>query len=217
MPTLKSAFSALALLALATPALSACEKAYTYGVCEGIVQYYDPNTGELCNYLDCGGGRAPPKTDVPGCPLYKGTAVRVTTPTTLPCWTGLSSKAPASPTAATTTAIVDVASSSSSPAAAASSTSSASSDSGPGESQSQSSSGSASSTATTGSGPSTVTGATTLTTAPPLSTGRPANATTSGGAAGSSSTTVPPSAGNIVGGSWIAVVAGVALGAIAVI
>lgn len=32
-----------------------------------------PNTGELCDFLDCGGGRAPPKTTVPGCPAYVGT------------------------------------------------------------------------------------------------------------------------------------------------
>lgn len=36
--------------------------------------WYVPGTGELCDFLDCGGGRAPPKTDVPGCPLYSGTA-----------------------------------------------------------------------------------------------------------------------------------------------
>ncbi|UKZ85574.1 uncharacterized protein TrAFT101_001429 [Trichoderma asperellum] len=36
--------------------------------------WYVPGTGELCDILDCGGGRAPPKTDVPGCPLYSGTA-----------------------------------------------------------------------------------------------------------------------------------------------
>lgn len=36
--------------------------------------WYVPGTGELCDLLDCGGGRAPPKTDVPGCPLYSGTA-----------------------------------------------------------------------------------------------------------------------------------------------
>jgi len=28
---------------------------------------------EQCQLIDCGGGRAPPKTDVPGCPLYTGT------------------------------------------------------------------------------------------------------------------------------------------------
>ncbi|KXX78809.1 hypothetical protein MMYC01_200955 [Madurella mycetomatis] len=35
--------------------------------------WYDPDTGEICEFLDCGGGRAPPKTTVPGCPLYSGT------------------------------------------------------------------------------------------------------------------------------------------------
>ncbi|OAA55641.1 hypothetical protein ISF_07746 [Cordyceps fumosorosea ARSEF 2679] len=35
--------------------------------------YYVPDTGEVCAFLDCGGGRAPPKTTVPGCPQYKGT------------------------------------------------------------------------------------------------------------------------------------------------
>lgn len=32
-----------------------------------------PETGELCDPLDCGGDRAPPKTTVPGCALYVGT------------------------------------------------------------------------------------------------------------------------------------------------
>ncbi|PNY24284.1 Siderophore biosynthesis enzyme [Tolypocladium capitatum] len=36
--------------------------------------WYVPDTGEVCDFLDCGGGRAPPKTTVPGCPLYAGTA-----------------------------------------------------------------------------------------------------------------------------------------------
>jgi hypothetical protein len=35
---------------------------------------YVPGTGELCDFLDCGGGTAPPKTTVPGCLLYSGTA-----------------------------------------------------------------------------------------------------------------------------------------------
>ena len=35
--------------------------------------WYVPDTGEICELLDCGGGRAPPKTDVPGCGNYKGT------------------------------------------------------------------------------------------------------------------------------------------------
>ncbi|KAK5628744.1 hypothetical protein RRF57_004459 [Xylaria bambusicola] len=36
--------------------------------------WYVPDTGEICEFLDCGGGRAPPKTTVPGCPSYEGTA-----------------------------------------------------------------------------------------------------------------------------------------------
>lgn len=35
--------------------------------------YYVPGTGEVCDFLDCGGGRAPPKSTVPGCPDYTGT------------------------------------------------------------------------------------------------------------------------------------------------
>ncbi|KAG6038444.1 hypothetical protein E4U41_004205 [Claviceps citrina] len=35
--------------------------------------WYVPGSGEVCQLLDCGGGRAPPKKTVPGCPLYKGT------------------------------------------------------------------------------------------------------------------------------------------------
>jgi hypothetical protein len=31
-----------------------------------------PDTGELCEFLDCGGGRAPPKLNVPGCAAYTG-------------------------------------------------------------------------------------------------------------------------------------------------
>lgn len=36
--------------------------------------WYLPDTGEICEILDCGGGRAPPKTTVPGCDAYEGTA-----------------------------------------------------------------------------------------------------------------------------------------------
>ncbi|XWX02254.1 hypothetical protein V2A60_010289 [Cordyceps javanica] len=35
--------------------------------------WYVPDTGEVCALLDCGGGRAPPKKTVPGCPQYTGT------------------------------------------------------------------------------------------------------------------------------------------------
>ncbi|KAK0709279.1 hypothetical protein B0T26DRAFT_678724 [Lasiosphaeria miniovina] len=36
--------------------------------------WYVPGTGEICSFIDCGGGRAPPKTTVPGCAGYDGTA-----------------------------------------------------------------------------------------------------------------------------------------------
>lgn len=86
--TTKSLFAGLALLTLTIPVLSVCTGSYTYTACPGdVVRYYDPNNGELYDFLDCGGGRAPPKTDVPGCPLYSGTSVRATTPSYLPCWT----------------------------------------------------------------------------------------------------------------------------------
>lgn len=35
--------------------------------------YWNPEVREQCSILDCGGGRAPPKTNVPGCPQYTGT------------------------------------------------------------------------------------------------------------------------------------------------
>ncbi|KAF4624183.1 hypothetical protein G7Y89_g13988 [Cudoniella acicularis] len=41
---------------------------------EASMIWWVPGTGEICDFLDCGGGRAPPKTTVPGCPLYSGTA-----------------------------------------------------------------------------------------------------------------------------------------------
>lgn len=41
---------------------------------EASMIWYVPGTGEICDFPDCGGGRAPPKTDQPGCPLYSGTA-----------------------------------------------------------------------------------------------------------------------------------------------
>jgi hypothetical protein len=43
-----------------------------YGNTYATVIWYDPSNLELCQGVDCGGGRAPPKT-VPGCPAYSGT------------------------------------------------------------------------------------------------------------------------------------------------
>ncbi|RFU33257.1 hypothetical protein B7463_g3040, partial [Scytalidium lignicola] len=70
---------------------------------DGIVHWFDPLTGEICDPLDCGGGRAPPKTDVPGCPLYKGTATLATSASYLSCWTPTA--AAASSTLATTISV----------------------------------------------------------------------------------------------------------------
>ncbi|KAI6708863.1 hypothetical protein JHW43_008597 [Diplocarpon mali] len=62
----------LALLAFAAARtdLSGC----TSSTAGPSLVWYVPGTGELCDFLDCGGGRAPPKTTVPGCAGYVGTA-----------------------------------------------------------------------------------------------------------------------------------------------
>ncbi|KAH8880582.1 hypothetical protein GQ53DRAFT_848822 [Thozetella sp. PMI_491] len=90
--------SGLVLLVLAKLTSAACST-YSYTTCaDRIVHWYDPNTGEICDPLNCGGDRAgPARTDVPGCPQYKGTLTLATTPSYLPCWT---------PSASTTTAVV---------------------------------------------------------------------------------------------------------------
>jgi hypothetical protein len=43
-----------------------------YGNTYQTVIWFVPDTLEICAGVDCGGGRAPPKT-VPGCPAYTGT------------------------------------------------------------------------------------------------------------------------------------------------
>lgn len=52
---------------------------------DGPLFNIDPDTGAICDALDCGGGRAPPKTTVPGCPLYSGPLPSTTR--FLECWT----------------------------------------------------------------------------------------------------------------------------------
>lgn len=55
------------LLLLTTPIHAVCG-IHTFGHCEDMItHWYDPLTGEICDPVDCGGGRAPPKTNVPGC------------------------------------------------------------------------------------------------------------------------------------------------------
>lgn len=86
-----SLLTVLQLLLLARMAVAGCTTRSFTTCADRIVHWYDPTTGEICDPLDCGGGRAPPKTDVPGCPLYSGTATRPTSPSYLPCFTPVSS------------------------------------------------------------------------------------------------------------------------------
>ena len=77
-PTI-SKITALSLLALASLSsaktdIEGCTTTATVNEYnEAINLWYVPGTGEVCEFLDCGGGRAPPKYDVPGCAAYTGT------------------------------------------------------------------------------------------------------------------------------------------------
>ncbi|ETS74704.1 hypothetical protein PFICI_13188 [Pestalotiopsis fici W106-1] len=53
--------------------LSGCVSSETVAYGGASLVWYVPDTGEICEFLDCGGGRAPPKTTVPGCDAYAGT------------------------------------------------------------------------------------------------------------------------------------------------
>ncbi|KAI6086825.1 hypothetical protein F4821DRAFT_237541 [Hypoxylon rubiginosum] len=85
--TLKASTALLSLLLLAGPAaaktdLSGCVSSETVAYGGASLIWYVPDSGEICAFLDCGGGRAPPKTTVPGCAAYSGTATY--TPSFLP-------------------------------------------------------------------------------------------------------------------------------------
>ncbi|KAK9774546.1 hypothetical protein AB5N19_08784 [Seiridium cardinale] len=74
----RTAFTLVAAL-LAAPIsartdLSGCVSSETVKYGGASLLWYVPGTGEICEFLDCGGGRAPPKTTVPGCAAYSGTA-----------------------------------------------------------------------------------------------------------------------------------------------
>jgi len=214
--------SVLAALALAGAASAVCGT-HSYTTCDdGITHWFDPNTGEICDPLDCGGGRAPPKKDVPGCAAYTGTETRRTEASYLSCWTppggrttmvGVGGKSTSaeggnSP-AATTTAAAEV-----------SSSSSAAGDEGSGSGAvttttpttkaggvSASASGSAS-----GEAPSTTEPAT-LTTA--VKSSGSASGSGSGSASGSAAGATTTNAGAVVQGGSLMVVAGAAMGAVA--
>ncbi|RFU72779.1 hypothetical protein TARUN_9483 [Trichoderma arundinaceum] len=92
------ATSALSLLVGANIVFAACET-HSFTTCDdGIVHWFDPNNGQVCDPQDCGGGRAPPRTDVPGCPLYSGTLLSVPV-SYLSCWTPSSAAQLTTPTA----------------------------------------------------------------------------------------------------------------------
>lgn len=72
--TLLASALALAPLTLAKTDLTGCTPTQLVVYGGASMLYYVPGTGEICSFLDCGGGMAPPKTTVLGCPLYSGTA-----------------------------------------------------------------------------------------------------------------------------------------------
>lgn len=75
----------LSTLALATFAVARTDLAGCTSSASGAsLIWYVPGTGEICKIPDCGGGRAPPKTTVPGCAAYVGTATYE--PSYLPGW-----------------------------------------------------------------------------------------------------------------------------------
>jgi hypothetical protein len=77
--------SALPVLMLAKQALGFGCSTHSFTTCEDkIVHWFDPDDGMICDPLDCGGGRAPVKTGVPGCANYSGTETRGTS--YLSCW-----------------------------------------------------------------------------------------------------------------------------------
>ena len=72
-------------LAAARTDLAGCTKSATVNQWgEASMIWYVPDTGEICDFPDCGGGRAPPKYNQPGCAAYTGT--ETLTPSYLPGW-----------------------------------------------------------------------------------------------------------------------------------
>ncbi|PKX89319.1 uncharacterized protein P174DRAFT_507628 [Aspergillus novofumigatus IBT 16806] len=66
--TVKGSLSTVAsLLVLANVVIAGCSTLSFTTSDDGIVHWFDPNAGEIRDPLDCAGGHAPPKTNVPGC------------------------------------------------------------------------------------------------------------------------------------------------------
>ncbi|CAJ2502951.1 Uu.00g103450.m01.CDS01 [Anthostomella pinea] len=85
--------------------LEGCTSSNTVAYGGASVLWYVPDTGEICAFLDCGGGMAPPKTTVPGCAAYSGTAEY--SPSFLPGF-GAEATATATATASAATATDEV-------------------------------------------------------------------------------------------------------------
>jgi hypothetical protein len=94
--------AALATLAMAKTDYEGCTSSQTVAYGGASMIYWDPTNGEICAPLDCGGGRAPPKTTVPGCAAYEGTASYA--PSYLPGWGEMTSSATSEMSMATSTA-----------------------------------------------------------------------------------------------------------------
>ncbi|KAL7963152.1 hypothetical protein V8C34DRAFT_267305 [Trichoderma compactum] len=91
--------SVFSLLVSAGLAFDACET-HSFTSCDdGIVDWFDPNNGQVCDPVDCGGSRAPIKTDIPGCPASSGTLSQ-TPISILNCWKPSTAIQPAASTAA---------------------------------------------------------------------------------------------------------------------
>ncbi|WEW58706.1 hypothetical protein PRK78_004174 [Emydomyces testavorans] len=119
----------LGLLALATTSilthaktdLAGCTTTATMNTYNQPVKvWYVPGTGEVCEILDCGGGRAPPKHSVPGCAGYTGT--NTYSPIYLALSTDIPSKTSAATATASTTATTEAVATSSAPARTGTST-----------------------------------------------------------------------------------------------
>ncbi|KAL7818716.1 hypothetical protein V8C44DRAFT_318813 [Trichoderma aethiopicum] len=205
--------SLLSLLAGANLVLAACEH-YSFTSCDdGIVHWYDVNDGQVCDPRDCGGGRAPPRTDVPGCPLYSGTILSETV-SYLSCFTPsnavpVTTSTPAG-SAETTVDVVTTSAASTSEAARttqepAGETSAA---------DTTVASGNPSTLITTAaSSPASASTKTPITSPATLSTKSQATHAVSNTTSATASTTSTVNAGNNVGGSLLAV-GGIALGAL---
>ncbi|KAK1540723.1 hypothetical protein CPAR01_06712 [Colletotrichum paranaense] len=171
--------------------------------------WFVPGTGEICAALDCGGGRAPPKTTVPGCPSYEGTETY--SPSFLPLQTSAAPVVSTTVAAVTTTAAPETTASASDSASVATVTTST--DSAAVESETAAS---ATAVVVTSSGFSNATMTTLTTSAGSVSGSQSARSTRAvGSAATTAATTNSPNAAVPTGASreLFGLVAGVAIGA----